>query len=115
MVVDYFMKYLLQIQQQSNHIQPALRGLKTSPNLRWTDFSLKSGTVPLTVGRRVFHQALWGAQHVTLVVNTGTITSSTIPLSTFNLSPVTEFSDLVPESCLADSGTIVDSNKQVQG
>ncbi|KAG5882094.1 hypothetical protein JTB14_017513 [Gonioctena quinquepunctata] len=51
--------------QQTYHIQPALRGLKTLSNLRWTDFSTKSGTTPVIVGNRAFHQALWGAQHVT--------------------------------------------------
>ncbi|XP_018576497.1 uncharacterized protein LOC108915033 [Anoplophora glabripennis] len=102
------------ILQQSNHIQPALRGLKTSSNLRWTDFSIKSGITPSKVGRRVFHQALWGAQHVTLVVNAGTVTSSTLSLGTFNLTPVTEFSDLVPQNYLTDSDVGKDSNKQIQ-
>ncbi|KAJ8928386.1 hypothetical protein NQ314_019051 [Rhamnusium bicolor] len=100
--------------QQTSHIQLALRGLKSSPNLRWTDFSMKSGTTPMLVGRRAFHQALWGAQHVTLVVNAGTVTSSTLSLGTFNLTPVTEFSDLVPSCYLAISEEDKEDNKQVQ-
>ncbi|KAJ8917120.1 hypothetical protein NQ315_012610 [Exocentrus adspersus] len=101
------------IQQQSNHVQPALRGLKSSPNLRWIDFSMKSGTSAVTVGRRTFHQALWGTQHVTLMVNTDTVTSSTLSLGTFSLTPVTEFSDLIAESYTVKSES-KDSAKQRQ-
>lgn len=103
---------------QTNHIQPALRGLKNSPNLRWSDFSMKSGISPVVIGTRAFHQALWGAQHVTLVVNAGTVcTSSTLSLGAFNLTPVTEFSDLIPNDFLPkpDKDRDGDSSKQIQG
>ncbi|XP_044263078.1 uncharacterized protein LOC123010332 isoform X1 [Tribolium madens] len=82
--------------QQTTHIQPALRGLKTLSNLRWTDFSVKSTSQPLVVGCRTFHQAIWNTQHVTLVVNTGALPSSTLTLGTSSLMTITEFSDLVP-------------------
>ncbi|RZC32961.1 uncharacterized protein BDFB_008575, partial [Asbolus verrucosus] len=82
--------------QQTNHIQPALRGLKSLPNLRWTDFSPKSTSQPVVVGCRTFHQALWNAQHVTLVINAGAVPSSTLSLGTYSLTPITEFSDLIP-------------------
>ncbi|XP_023013744.2 uncharacterized protein [Leptinotarsa decemlineata] len=101
--------------QQTSHIQPALRGLKTLSNLRWTDFSIKSGTTPVVVGNRAFHHALWGTQHVTLLVNAGSVTSSTLSLGTFNLTPVTEFSDLIPKSYLASSEiSREDTTKQFQ-
>lgn len=79
---------------------------------------MKSGLAPVVIGTRTYHQALWGAQHVTLVVNAGTVsTSSTLSLGTFNLTPVTEFSDLVPNDFLAksDKDRDGDSSKQVQG
>lgn len=79
---------------------------------------MKSGISPVIIGTRAFHQALWGAQHVTLVVTAGTVsTSSTLALGTFNLMPVTEFSDLVPIDFLAkpDKDRDGDSSKQVQG
>lgn len=77
---------------------------------------MKSGTTPAVIGTRAFHQALWGAQHVTLIVNAGTVcTSSTLSLGSFNLTPVTEFSDLVPNDFLAKSDKDGDSSKQVQG
>lgn len=103
----------LQIQQM-NHIQPALRGLKTLSNLRWTDFSMKS-TNPVVVGSRVFHQAMWGTHNVTVAVSAGTIISNTMSLGTFNLTPIIEFSDLIPQSYLATFETIDDDNKQIQG
>ncbi|XP_056642983.1 uncharacterized protein LOC130449285 isoform X1 [Diorhabda sublineata] len=101
--------------QQINHIQPALRGLKTVSNLRWTDFSIKSTTQPVLVGTRVFHQALWGTHHVTLSITAGTTTSSTMPLGTFNLTPIIEFSDLIPSIYLTQTDTSKeDDNKQIQ-
>lgn len=76
---------------------------------------MKSGLTPVVIGARTFHQALWGAQHVTLVVNGGTVcTSSTLLLGSFNLIPVTEFSDLVPNEYLAKFDKDVDINKQTQ-
>lgn len=99
--------------QQMNHIQPALRGLKTLSNLRWTDFSMKS-TNPVVVGSRVFHQAMWGTHNVTVAVSAGTIISNTMSLGTFNLTPIIEFSDLIPQSYLATFETIDDDNKQIQ-
>lgn len=101
--------------QQINHIQPALRGLKTLSNLRWTDFSIKSTTQPVLVGTRVFHQALWGTHHVTLSVTAGTTTSSTMQLGTFNLTPIIEFSDLIPSIYLSQmDSSREDDNKQIQ-
>ncbi|CAG9766661.1 unnamed protein product [Ceutorhynchus assimilis] len=82
--------------QQTTFIQPALRGLKLCSNLRLSDFSMKTGNSPVVVGSKTFHQALWGAQHVTLMFNTGISTSSTLNLGTFTLNSVTDFSDLVP-------------------
>ncbi|CAH1119341.1 unnamed protein product [Phaedon cochleariae] len=102
--------------QQTCHIQPALRGLKAQSNLRWADFSLISGTPPITVGDRTFRQAVWGAHHVTLLTNAGAVGSSTLQLGTFNLTPVTEFSDLVPNVYLAlpEGGGREDKDKQTQ-
>ncbi|GJQ86222.1 hypothetical protein Trydic_g8923 [Trypoxylus dichotomus] len=82
--------------QQNNTIQPALRGLKTASNLRWSDFTIKSSIPPVIIGPRAFHQAVWGTQHVTLIVSTGPAPSSTLSLGMFSLVPVTEFSDLIP-------------------
>ncbi|XP_050304024.1 titin [Anthonomus grandis grandis] len=80
--------------QQTVHTQPALRGLKMSQNLRLQDFSLKQGISPTKIGSKSFHQALWGAQHVTLLFSTG-ITTNTVNLGNFNLNSVTDFSDLI--------------------
>ncbi|KAK9737181.1 hypothetical protein QE152_g10884 [Popillia japonica] len=82
--------------QQNSAIQPALRGLKTASNLCWNDFTIKSSIPPVIIGPRAFHQAVWGTQHVTLVVSTGPAPSSTLSLGIFSLVPVTEFSDLIP-------------------
>lgn len=107
--------------QQSNHIQPALRGLKTAPNLCWTDFQLKTGTSSLSVsvGRHTFHQAVWGVHHVTLAIIAGVPASGTISgLGNFNLQAVTEFSDLVPSIYLVDKENTLEnseSSKQIQG
>ncbi|XP_030764574.1 uncharacterized protein LOC115888854 [Sitophilus oryzae] len=99
--------------QQTIFIQPALRGLKLCSNLRLTDFTMKSGISPVTIGSRTFHQALWGAQHVTLMFSTGIVsTSSTMNLGTFNLNSVTDFSDLVSGELLP--GKKEESNKFVQ-
>lgn len=95
-------------------IQPALRGLKTSPSLQWSDFVMKSPSQPVIVGARVFHQALWGAQHVTLVISPGSIPTSSLSLGTFTLATITEFSDIIPSKYLAAAAQ-VDDNKQVQG
>ncbi|XP_076260571.1 uncharacterized protein LOC143196616 isoform X2 [Rhynchophorus ferrugineus] len=87
--------------QQTAFVQPALRGLKMCSNLRLTDFTMKSGITPITIGSRTFHQALWGAQHVTLMFSTGVASnSSTMNLGTFNLNSVTDFSDLVSSELL---------------
>lgn len=104
---------MLQI-QQTTAIQPALRGLKLSPNLQWSDFVIKSTNQPVVVGARVFHQALWGAQPVTLVISTGSIPASSLSLGIFTLAPITEFSDLIPSKYLA-AAPPNDDNKQIQG
>lgn len=65
------------------------------------------------VGARIFHQALWGAQPVTLVISTGSIPTSSLSLGTFSLATITEFSDLVPSKYLAPPHS--DNNKQIQG
>ncbi|CAH1967972.1 unnamed protein product [Acanthoscelides obtectus] len=92
--------------QQSSHVQPALRGLKTAPSLRWSDFSVVSGpNSPVLAGHRAFHQSLWGTagHHVTLCVDTGATAGAkgALALGAFAVQAVTEFSDLVPERCLA--------------
>ncbi|KAK4882957.1 hypothetical protein RN001_006276 [Aquatica leii] len=98
--------------QQGTPVQPALRGLKSSPNLRWTDFSIKENIVPLIVGARVFHQAVWGAHHVTLIIRPGTAPVSSQSLGVFNLIPITEFTDLVPVKYLPNSTQDVDKLEQ---
>lgn len=98
--------------QQTVHIPTALRGLKTTSNLRWSDFSIKNSN-PLFLGRRTFLQALWGTHHVTLAINRGLVPSCTLSLGTFNLNPVTEFNDLVPVKFLGENEQ--DESKQVQG
>nr|CAH7749343.1 unnamed protein product [Callosobruchus chinensis] len=93
--------------QQTSHIQPALRGLKTAPSLRWSDFAVVSGpNSPVLAGHRAFHQALWSAaHHVTLCVDAGAAASAkgALALGSFAVQAVTEFSDLVPEKYLARS------------
>lgn len=81
-------------------MQPALRGLKFSPHLRWNEFSIKENLLPLVIGNRVFHQAVWGAHHVTVVVSAGTIPIGTLSMGTFNLIPITEFTDLISSKYL---------------
>jgi hypothetical protein len=98
--------------QQTNHIQPALRGLKSLPSLRWTDFSLKSTSQPLVVGCRTFHHATWNGQHVTLVINTGAVPSSTLALGSSSIASITEFSDLIADKFLTVNND--DSDKYVQ-
>nr|CAI5867098.1 unnamed protein product [Callosobruchus analis] len=93
--------------QQTSHIQPALRGLKTAPSLRWSDFAVVSApNSPVLAGHRAFHQALWSAaHHVTLCVDAGAAASAkgALALGSFAVQAVTEFSDLVPEKYLARS------------
>ncbi|KAF5295984.1 hypothetical protein FQA39_LY12756 [Lamprigera yunnana] len=89
--------------QQGAPIQPALRGLKSSANLRWTDFSIKENLVPLVVGTRVVHQAVWGAHHVTLIINTVSASVGVQSLGIFNLTPITEFTDLIPVKYLPNN------------
>lgn len=112
---------------QTATIQPALRGLKTSPNLRWNDFSLvenQNSTCnnnitqnKVDVGKRCFHTALWGAHHVTLALmeQGSMLQTNTLALAPFTLVPITEFSDLVPINYLP----IIESNntdsKKTQG
>lgn len=109
--IDYILSIRFIQIQQTVHIPPALRGLKTL-NLRWNDFTIKNAN-PLLLGRRTFHQALWGTHHVTLVINRGLVPSCTLSLGTFNLNPVTEFNDLVPIKYLGENEP--DESKQVQG
>lgn len=52
------------------------------------------------VGHRTFHHALWNNQHVTLVITSESVSSSSISLGTYSLSPITEFSDLIAEKFL---------------
>ncbi|XP_044739489.1 probable serine/threonine-protein kinase DDB_G0282963 [Chrysoperla carnea] len=115
---------VLEHMHQTTIIQPALRGLKTAPNLRWTDFSIVDTTnsnqlngggnnggsgglngcitsaATRHIGRRCFHTALWGAHHVTLALTLeqGSMlqTNTILSLAPFTLVPITEFSDLVP-------------------
>ena len=66
----------------------------------------------MTVGCRTFQHAVWNTQHVTLVINTGAVPSSTVALGTYSLSAITEFSDLIPAKfACVDS----DDNKYIQG
>lgn len=67
------------------------------------------------VGTRIFHQALWGAQPVTLVISTGSIPASSLSLGTFTLNPITEFSDIIPMKYLTNTPSTEDNNKQIQG
>ncbi|KAF5273047.1 hypothetical protein FQR65_LT04789 [Abscondita terminalis] len=98
--------------QHGTPIQPALRGLKSTTNLRWTDFSFKENIVPLTVGARVFHQAVWGAHHVTLMIRTGTAPVSSQSLGVFNLTTITEFTDLLPVKYLPTNSQEIDKLEQ---
>ncbi|KAL3277207.1 hypothetical protein HHI36_012557 [Cryptolaemus montrouzieri] len=97
--------------QQTVHIPQILRGLKSSANLRWNDFNVKLSN-PVILGKRIFHQALWGTHHVTLSINRGLAPSCTLSLGTFNLTPVTEFSDLVPVKYFGEEDA--DESTQVQ-
>lgn len=76
---------------------------------------MKSTNQPVLVGSRVFHQALWGAQPVTLVISTGSIPTSSQSLGTFTLTPLTEFSDIIPAKYLAATPQPTEDNKQIQG
>ncbi|XP_018328356.1 uncharacterized protein LOC108739120 [Agrilus planipennis] len=101
---------LAQVLENITHVptvMPALRGLKAASSLRWSDFTLIENSTPLLLGPRVFYQALWGSQHVTLVISKGTIPSSSLSLGNFNLIPITEFVDLVP---VQDVPSIVDKD-----
>lgn len=91
--------------QQTPTILPALRGLKSAANLRWSDFTIKATLAPLMVGSRAFHQAMWGSQHVTLVISSGSVPTSPLSLGTFSLLPITEFSDLIPIKYLPTKAT----------
>jgi hypothetical protein len=78
-------------------VPPALRGLKTVANLRWTDFTVLDDSHSVVVGRRSFHSALWGGHGVTVSLMADQCLQSTIPSrGCFTLCPITEFSDLVP-------------------
>lgn len=65
------------------------------------------------VGTRAFHQALWGTQHVTLMICAVPTPTSSVSLGIFNLMPITEFGDLIPSKYLSNSET--DDTKHVQG
>ncbi|KAB0802685.1 hypothetical protein PPYR_04871 [Photinus pyralis] len=98
--------------QQGVSVQPALRGLKTASNLRWSNFSIKENLPPLTVGSRVFHQAVWGVHHVTIIISTGSTPINSQPLGTFTLNPITEFTDLIPAKYT--SSVTQDDSKLIQ-
>lgn len=98
--------------QQGVSVQPALRGLKTASNLRWSNFSIKENLPPLTVGSRVFHQAVWGVHHVTIIISTGSTPINSQPLGTFTLNPITEFTDLIPAKYTSSGAQ--DDSKQIQ-
>lgn len=92
---------LAQVLEQVNLgavVAPALRGLKTAVNLRWTDFTHSEDSWAVSVGRRVFHPAQWASQHVTLclTVDQGLQSGLSSRGGTSTLTPLTEFSDLVP-------------------
>ncbi|GBP87502.1 hypothetical protein EVAR_57309_1 [Eumeta japonica] len=95
--------------QQSAVMQPSLRGLKASTNLRWTDFSIQpaacGGKSLVRAGRRVFHSAVWNAPQnpvsVTLMLYKEQMASQivcqqSVQPQTLSLNAVTEFCDLVP-------------------
>ncbi|XP_069671433.1 uncharacterized protein [Periplaneta americana] len=82
--------------QAGTLVPPALRGLKSALNLRWTDFTVDESR-PVVVGRRSFCSALWGAHGVTLSLTVDqTLQSGVSSGGCFSLRPLTEFSDLVP-------------------
>jgi hypothetical protein len=65
------------------------------------------------VGCRTFHHATWNGQHVTLVINTGAVPSSTLALGSSSIASITEFSDLIADKFLTVNND--DSDKYVQG
>lgn len=95
-------------------VLPALRGLKTAVNLRWSDFTLVDDSRSVVVGRRSFHAAMWSGHGVTLSLAVDQCLQNTIPSrSCFTLCPITEFSDLVPAHYLP--GQPKDKMDLVQG
>lgn len=89
-------------QTNNNHIPNVLRGLKTMENLRWSDFTINlNNNKRIFVGKCVFYQAIWQMQHVTLCVSTGITNSITLKLGNCILTPITEFSDLIPYNFLS--------------
>lgn len=85
---------------QVNHnpvIPPALRGLKAAENLRWSDFTIMEDSRKMVAGHRVFYPAIWCGQNVTLCVTMSQgLQSTPSSRSSSLLTPITEFSDLVP-------------------
>lgn len=85
--------------------------------LRWADFSIVDSSSGVIVGKRAFYHGLWGAHHVTLALSKQQPCSVHKPaLGSFNLTPVTEFSDLIPASLLQPNENTNSSDENlVQG
>ncbi|XP_049814047.1 uncharacterized protein LOC126260751 [Schistocerca nitens] len=92
---------LAQVLEQVKHssaltIPVTLRGLKTVPELHWSDFSVDERGRTLA-GRRAFYPALWSGHPVTLSVSAagrggGDLPASRAPM----LTPLAQFCDLIP-------------------
>ncbi|XP_032516362.2 uncharacterized protein LOC116769400 isoform X1 [Danaus plexippus] len=96
--------------QQSVTMQPSLRGLKTSTNLRFKDFSIQNKSFS-KAGKRFFYPALWnsnqGPVNVTLMLSKEQMASQIICQSVhpqLSLNAITEFSDLVPLQQFGENG-----------
>lgn len=71
-------------------------------------------TGPSTViGSRTFQQAMWGSCCVTLVISSETVLTSTLSFGTYNLVPITEFTDLLPAKYLPNNN--VNEENHLQG
>lgn len=80
--------------QKITVIAPHLRPLAHSINLRFDDFVILEGVRGVVAGRRAFHPAIWANHtHVTLALSVDCCQMS-------DLSPITEFCDLVPSHYL---------------
>lgn len=91
-------------------MQPSLRGLKTSTNLRFKDFSIQNKSFS-KAGKRFFYPALWnsnqGPVNVTLMLSKEQMASQIICQSVhpqLSLNAITEFSDLVPLQQFGENG-----------
>lgn len=73
------------------------------------------GSAGVCVGKRSFYHGLWGPHHVTLALSREQGSMHKPLLGSFSMSPVTEFSDLIPAAYLPSESVLEEESNLIQG